>query len=661
MIMHSRAEPGLVIAAGAMVGLLGGVAPLAMGLSGGAASLSAAIAAALATGLAAAWRCDNGLARLGIGRDEPADLISARLAAMDATAAALALVGEDGTIRRVNGSFRNLMAQLGPDLRRHHSLPADSQWVGSDIRLLLPDYDTLRSQPSQTSTLQGDDACLGLRLSPLPDGAMITLFDLSDSYGQGRLIDAILQQQLYLELALDGRILAANAAAAALAGLDPATMEGRMLGQVLALDGQRLLSVIARAADAGFATETLCLPDRSGRDLWFDCRFMALHDGGGPSRRLICLGNDVTARIDADRAAEAQRKAAAEAQARIAQHLGEGLTALAMGDLTHRIETIFPAQYEPLRLNYNSAIDRLAEALGQVIGVTASIRNGAAEMNAAAEDLSRRTEGQAATLEETAAALDELTASVRSAAESAASADKSVRNAHREAEESGRVVTDAVDAMGQIERSSRQISQIIGVIDEIAFQTNLLALNAGVEAARAGEAGRGFAVVASEVRALAQRSSAAAREIKELISASSRQVENGVTLVGQAGNTLRAIVDGVTDIAERVSALAQSSREQANGITEINSGVTMLDQVTQQNAAMVEQSTASSQSLHRAAESLATLMQRFRLNGLPTGIEAPQQTMRDPKVTQLRVAEIPSRDQRPVKRAAAAPAGWEEF
>ena len=254
-----------------------------------------------------------------------------------------------------------------------------------------------------------------------------------------------------------------------------------------------------------------------------------------------------------------------------------------------------------------------AATVVEVINSASSIRNGAAEISQASDDLSHRTESQAATLEQTAAALDEMTASVKSAAEGAKSVEETMKKARLEAVDSGSVVENAVAAMTEIEGSASHISQIIGVIDDIAFQTNLLALNAGVEAARAGEAGRGFAVVASEVRALAQRSSEAAMEIKNLIGNSSKQVERGVELVGKAGEALNSIVDQVTNISQMVSEIADGASEQSTGLGEINIGVTQLDQVTQQNAAMVEEATASSHMLNSDAEKLSELVARFRV------------------------------------------------
>ncbi|MFY0311916.1 methyl-accepting chemotaxis protein [Leisingera sp. D0M16] len=322
--------------------------------------------------------------------------------------------------------------------------------------------------------------------------------------------------------------------------------------------------------------------------------------------------------------AEKQKAESKDAElAGVVQELSERLSRLAHGDLTIRIEEQFPEEYEQLRADFNESIDNLTATVQEVIGASASIRSGAAEISQASDDLSHRTESQAATLEETAAAIDELTASVKSAAEGARNVENTVREARQEAESSGEVVQDAVTAMSGIEDSSNKISQIISVIDDIAFQTNLLALNAGVEAARAGEAGRGFAVVASEVRALAQRSSDAAMEIKTLIGDSSRQVAEGVDLVGRAGQALHSIVGRVSHISQLVSEIAEGAEEQSTGLHEINTGVTQLDQVTQQNAAMVEEATAAGHMLNTDAVKLAELVARFQVDGSAAAPAAP--------------------------------------
>ncbi|HVI31600.1 methyl-accepting chemotaxis protein [Phenylobacterium sp.] len=316
---------------------------------------------------------------------------------------------------------------------------------------------------------------------------------------------------------------------------------------------------------------------------------------------------------DERRRQEAAKAEAARQQQEVVDGIAAGLEKLAAGDLLFRLNAPFAGEYEKLRADFNGAMDQLQETMKVVAGNVRSMRSGAGEISQAADDLSRRTEQQAASLEQTAAALDEITATVRKTAEGANHARDVVSTAKSDAERSGEVVRQAVEAMGGIERSSSQISQIIGVIDEIAFQTNLLALNAGVEAARAGDAGRGFAVVASEVRALAQRSADAAKEIKTLISASTEQVEQGVSLVGETGQALSRIVEQVADITTVVSEIAASAQEQATGLHEVNTAVNQMDQVTQQNAAMVEQSTAASHSLAQEAEELARLISRFQV------------------------------------------------
>ena len=294
--------------------------------------------------------------------------------------------------------------------------------------------------------------------------------------------------------------------------------------------------------------------------------------------------------------------------------LGQGIEKLADGDLISRLrEDAFPVEARKIPSDFNAAVDNLQQTLAGILGAARSIRAGCGEISEAADDLSHRTERQAAGLQQTAAALDQITATVRKSSDNAEKARGVTQSAKSNAEKSGQVVREAVDAMGGIEKSSQSITQIIGVIDEIAFQTNLLALNAGVEAARAGDAGRGFAVVAQEVRALAQRSAEAAKEIKGLIRASSEQVGKGVKLVGETGQTLDQILVQVAEINELVGEIAASSKEQAVGLAEVNGAVNQMDQVIQQNAAMVEQSTAASRALASEAEELERLIGRFQV------------------------------------------------
>ncbi|AFL52708.1 methyl-accepting chemotaxis protein [Sinorhizobium fredii] len=318
-------------------------------------------------------------------------------------------------------------------------------------------------------------------------------------------------------------------------------------------------------------------------------------------------------RLNAERRGneELQRSTAA-AQAEAMETLGAALERLASGDLTAEVGRIAP-EYGKLKHDFNAAVAALRDAIGAISQSTEIVHGSAGDISEAANNLARRTEQQAAALEETAAALDEITSTVRHASDRAVEARDMVNETKASAAKSGGIVRNAIDAMGRIEDSSSRISQIIGVIDEIAFQTNLLALNAGVEAARAGEAGRGFAVVAQEVRELAQRSAGAAKEIKGLIGTSVKEVGAGVELVRSTGDALKEIEALVNQVNEQVASIATAAREQATGLQEVNTAVNSMDQMTQQNAAMVEETTAASQVLAQESRELKSLLERFRL------------------------------------------------
>ncbi len=363
---------------------------------------------------------------------------------------------------------------------------------------------------------------------------------------------------------------------------------------------------------------------------------------------------------------DAVREELSHHQAHVVASLAQGLGQLAGGQLAFRLLEPFPADYETLRVDFNGAMEKMQVTMTMVATNTAAIRSGTDEISSASDDLSRRTEQQAASLEETAAALDEITATVRKTAEGSKHAREVVSQAKQAAEQSGQVVRQAVDAMSGIEKSSSQIGNIIGVIDEIAFQTNLLALNAGVEAARAGDAGRGFAVVASEVRALAQRSAEAAKEIKALISASSTQVERGVDLVGQTGQALVTIVAQVAEINSIVSEIAASAQEQATGLDQVNKAVNQMDQVTLQNTAMVEETTAASHALSKETGELARLISMFQIGERPGGTtvhHAPKRGMSPSKpMTRTKpVAAMRTTGAGGAARKVENASDWQEF
>lgn len=486
-------------------------------------------------------------------------------------------------------------------------------------------------------------------------GNILQWDDVTASRMNESVLNALQLSQAIIEFDIDGRILSANQNFLSVVGysieevrgshhqifMAPADRESRAYQDFWAAlrRGEMLASKYRRIG-------------KGGREIWLQASYNPVLDRNGKAVRVIKLATDITAmeQESASRAAE---------QTAVVDALAGGLNKLSEGDLTQRITKAFPGGYEQLRMDFNAAMERLQLALSSVAANAGGIRTGANEISQAADDLSRRTEQQAASLEETAAALDEITATVRKTAEGANQANSVVATTRTDAQASGEVVRSTVDAMAAIEQSAKQISQIIGVIDEISFQTNLLALNAGVEAARAGDAGRGFAVVASEVRALAQRSSEAAKEIKGLISTSSRHVATGVELVGEAGKALQLIVGRVTEISGLVGEIAASAQEQSTALVQVNTAINQMDQVTQQNAAMVEESTAASHSLTSEANDLMALIAKFN-TGQPVVIPAAKTQPRPQpiNVQQKRVASFASTHSAAAVRAED---DWEEF
>ncbi|ACB93768.1 methyl-accepting chemotaxis protein [Beijerinckia indica] len=337
---------------------------------------------------------------------------------------------------------------------------------------------------------------------------------------------------------------------------------------------------------------------KGGKEVWIQASYNPIFDQNGKVVQITKFATDVTERV------------------RAVNEIGLGLAQLADNNLSYRIEKAFIPAFEKLRSDFNLSLEKLLSTMLQITDSTQTIQSGTQEISTAADDLSRRTEQQAASLEETAAALDQITATVKKAAEGALHARQIVVAANEDAKKNGLVVRRTVEAMDGIAKSAQQINQIIGVIDEIAFQTNLLALNAGVEAARAGDAGRGFAVVALEVRALAQRSAEAAKEIKSLIMASTSEVDHGVKLVAETGGTLENIMRQVGEINHLVNAIAEGTKEQAVGLEQVNTAINQMDQVTQQNAAMVEESTAASHALSQETRQLSNLVGQFQIGAL---------------------------------------------
>ena len=551
-------------------------------------------------------------------------------AAFEGSSASLMMMNADFEITYVNGALNDLFHRLVDDLRTNTPDFDPDRIVGRNI-------DVFHAVPTRVRHLLADPANLpyhaeikvgatrfSLDINEVNMaerghiGFVVEWRDISVDLMNRALLGAIDKNQATAEFDASGNAIAANANMLRMLGLPLEQILGRRHDQLVRYNpdlAARRGAVWDRLVTGESIFGRFVLEGAPGREAIVDGGFSPVLDRSGKPLKIVLIGADVTEAQQSLRSAETARAQMEAAQAEVVEALRIGLRQLSEGDLTSRIEQQFTADYEELRADFNEAVDRLCEAMQAVIENATSIRGEAQEISNAADDLSRRTEKQAATLEETAAALDQLTASVRSAAAGATEANRVVTEARGSAEQSGAVVAEAVAAMGEIESSSEKISKIISVIDDIAFQTNLLALNAGVEAARAGEAGRGFAVVASEVRALAQRSSEAAREIDVLISASSGHVQRGVGLVDQAGAALKKIVASVGDISARVSEIAVSAQEQSAGLAEINIAVNQLDQVTQQNAAMFEETTAASHAMTREAEALTSTTGRFRVGG----------------------------------------------
>jgi methyl-accepting chemotaxis protein/methyl-accepting chemotaxis protein-1 (serine sensor receptor) len=389
---------------------------------------------------------------------------------------------------------------------------------------------------------------------------------------------------------------------------------------------RRLQAIVNATGEIASGNTAVAIADEEREDeIGGMARSLAiLRDASIAKQRLEAEADQTRMRAEDERRRRTEEGEESDRQMRFAvSELETGLQRLADGDVTFRLATPFIGALDALREDFNRSMATLQQTLQSVGANALGIQAGSAEIRAAADDLAKRTEQQAASVEQTAAALDEITASVKDSTVRAEEAGQLVARAKSGAETSSTVVRNAIDAVGEIESSSQEISSIIGVIDEIAFQTNLLALNAGVEAARAGEAGKGFAVVAQEERELAQRSANAAKEIKALISRSGNQVKTGVELVGQAGRALEAIVHEVDEINLRVTSIVDAAREQSIGLNDINRAVNVMDQGTQQNAAMVEQSTAASHGLASEASALTALLANFRLGEMSQAASLP--------------------------------------
>lgn len=602
-------------------------------------------------------------------------------AAFEGSAVATMMVDRDFKVIYVNTATMALLRNNADAFRKIWPNFNPETIVGSNIdmfhknpahqRQLLSDPSRL---PHRTDIAVGD-LKISLNVSAVFDakrnyvGNILQWDDVTTTRLNAGVLSALNRSQAIIEFSLDGTILNANDVFCRTMGYALDEMKGRrhsMFAESAFAQSAEYQTFWESLRRGEFATGKFLRIGKNGKQVWLEATYNPILDGNGKPFKVVKIASDVTSVENERREAEAERGRAAERQQAAEENqkqivvdlFGSAFESLADGDLTARMSDM-PDAYVKLGADFNIAMEKLEKAMGVIVNNSGGIRTGASEISQAADNLSKRTEQQAASLEETAAALDEITATVRKTADGANQANSVVVATRADAEASGRVVRETVAAMAEIEKSAKQISQIIGVIDEISFQTNLLALNAGVEAARAGEAGRGFAVVASEVRALAQRSSEAAKEIKGLISMSSQHVETGVDLVGEAGKALEVIVGKVSEISGLVAEIAASAQEQATALVEVNTAINQMDQVTQQNAAMVEESTAASHSLTQEADELMGLVARFRVADSGGG---------EPRARQAKAVHQPVMQQR--RRVAQFAAGnaapkadndWQDF
>ncbi len=592
---------------------------------------------------------------------------------VDCTTSAIISVNRDLVVTYANEASNKLFEKYSAEFRSALSGFNPSNVKGECISPLLSNPELLndpQNLPHSADITFGSlklDLFINATFSTAGEyiGNVIELKDATQTSTHAGIIEALNNSQAVIQFNLEGEVLSANSLFLKVMGYQ----ENEVIGKHHSIFVDPSFAVSAKYSrfwekmrNGQSASGKFSRFGKNGDEIVLQASYYPILDKQGQPFKVVKFATDVT------RDEEKQRKRYEEEQQKVFEQISSGFHKMADGDLTVQIEEEFTGNYEDLRKNFNETVLKLKDVVSTVVVNSSNIKSGAGEISQATDDLSKRTEQQAATLEETAASLEEITSTVDATAVGAKQANDVVIEARENAEQSGVVVQEAVAAMTEIEKSSTQISQIIGVIDEIAFQTNLLALNAGVEAARAGDAGRGFAVVASEVRALAQRSSDAAKEIKGLISASAQHVTTGVDLVGQAGQALEQIVEKVINISTLMSDITVSSQEQAIGLKEVNVAVNQMDQVTQQNAAMVEETTAASHTMTQEALELARLISMFKTGVSTGGFSRPQEATSNSQPIQSPVIEQQEKLERimsPVTDGSSAlqvdEGEWEDF
>ena len=557
--------------------------------------------------------------------------------AFDSSSSAMMLVDRNLTVQYVNKATITLLTRHEEAFRKLWPSFSVANMVGTCIdifhknpahkRGMLADPSRL---PYKTDIAVGDIK-IELNISAINDpkgryvGSALTWEDVTEQRSNAGILDALNRGQALIEFTLDGKVMAVNENFCRTMGYSREEVIGKHHSLFVEADYRRseeYKDFWKQLGEGKYQAGKFKRVGRGGKAVWLEASYNPIVDKLGRPFKVVKLAEDVTEIEEERERNEKERVAREREQTLVVEGLATGLAELSAGNLTHRISEPFPGVYENLRQNFNQSITKLQAAMRKIANSADGISSEAAGISSSADNLAMRTEQQAASLEQTAAALEQVTTTVRGTASSSKEASQAVKVARTDAETAQSVMKQTLTAMSQIEASSGQIGNIISVMEEIAFQTNLLSLNAGVEAARAGDAGRGFAVVATEVRALAQRSAEASREIKELISNSSSHIEAGGRYVRQAGDALGHIAAKVVEINGLVENIAASAQEQSIALSEVNVAVNQMDQFTQQNAAMVEETTAASHSMNSEAQELARLISEFQVEGGGAGAGA---------------------------------------